>query len=126
MERGEKEPNLLTNCIICDQPLEGKKSKPLVKNPTLDGIKTILNAAQQKDDDVLQKLSPHKDNILAGELKVSFHTACRKLYTLHVKPVQSAAESKTASQSSASKARLSRKDTSCFTIQRNFYMWEKH
>lgn len=56
MERAEKEPKLLTNCIICHQPLEGKKSKPFVKNPTLDGIKTILNAAQQTTTTTTTKL----------------------------------------------------------------------
>ncbi len=62
-----------------------------MKNPSLDGPKTILNVAQLKNDDVTQKLSPHKDDILAGRLKVSLHTACRKLYTVSVKTVQSAA-----------------------------------
>ena len=120
MAKAQEEPGLLTNCIICDQ--EGKKSNPFVKNPTLDGLKTILNAAQLKDDDVLRKLSPHKDDILAGRLKVSFHTSCKKLYNRQVKSVQSEAESKTDKQSSVSQARLTRKDTSTFIIQRDCFI----
>lgn len=68
MASAEEETETLTSCIICDKQLEiEKKSNPIVKNPTLDGLKTILNVAQLKYDDVFRKLSPHKEDILAWQ-----------------------------------------------------------
>lgn len=121
MASAEEETETMTSCIICDKRLEiEKKSNPIVKNPTLDGLITILNVAQLKDD-VFRKFSPHKEDILAGRLKVPYHKACRKIYTVNIKTVQSAATaSKTNSSESALLTRL------CFNIQRDCFICGKN
>lgn len=68
-------------CLLCENALQGHKNNPYVKNPTLQGLRTILNVAQERDDEVHKRLSPHSDDILSFKVKVSYHRSCRASYS---------------------------------------------
>lgn len=69
-------------CIICKKKLYSKdNSEPVVKNPTIEGLNSILKYADQKKDDVFELLSPHKEAVLSKKIQVSFHKSCRAKYT---------------------------------------------
>ena len=68
-------------CFICEKPLQGDKKNPYIKNPTLEGLKTILKVAQERGDEVHKRVSPHSDDILSFKLKVSYHKSCRASYS---------------------------------------------
>ncbi len=68
-------------CLICESALQGDKNNPHVKNPTLQGLKTILKAAEERGDEVHKRLSPHSDDILSFKVKVSYHRSCRASYS---------------------------------------------
>ena len=83
-EPPEKKPRLLDGhkCIICSKPLgKLKGNDKIVKNPTLEGISTILKIAHARKDEVFDALSPVEDQLRTQELKVSFHKSCRAAYT---------------------------------------------
>ena len=69
-----------TLCSLCEKPLQGDKNNPHVRNPTLEGLKTLLKDAQERGDEVHKRLSPHSDDILSFRLKVSYHRSCRANY----------------------------------------------
>lgn len=102
----DKRPRKLdtSKCIICFGGLHGgQKGKDIVvKNPTPDGISTILKVSQKRNDEVLQLLSPFKDDIPSGKTKVSFHKSCRAKYTSvsnNCMPIPSELDDSTASTS---------------------------
>ena len=83
-EPPEKRPCLLdkNKCIICFQSLGSSKGKAqVVKNPTTDGVKTILRIAQARNDEIYAALSPYEDDLISGKLNIFFHKSCRASYT---------------------------------------------
>ena len=110
-----------SNCVICNKPLSEGKA---IVDPTEQGIRTLLDAAQVRQDAVYEKLSPSHDSILAGTVKTAFHKSCRASYAAK-RNVQLAA-SKTVSEPSPSTSqnqnpdlnkRCLRADTSNFNIR---------
>ena len=56
-ESPQKVRKLALSCIICGKSLdEGGKA---VCNPTPPGMQTLINAAQKRKDDVLERLQPY-------------------------------------------------------------------
>lgn len=83
-EPPEKRPCLLdkSKCVICFKSLGISKGRlQVIKNPTIDGITTILNVARARNDDVYAALSPCEDDLKSGALNISFHKSCRASYT---------------------------------------------
>ena len=69
-------------CIICFNSLAKLKGNDkVVRNPTIQGLTTILDIARVKNDAVYDALFPLEDQIKLGEVKVSFHKLCRASYT---------------------------------------------
>ena len=54
---------------------------PVVRNPSKEGLQSILDAADIRKDKVYDLLWPVKDDILALKQKVLFHKNCRANYT---------------------------------------------
>ena len=69
-------------CVICKKSLAKESVKnPIVKNPSKEGLKSILDAADIRKDDLYDLLWPVKDDILSLKQKVLFHKNCRANYT---------------------------------------------
>lgn len=122
------DPNI---CVICFKPLQqGKKSSTAVKSPTLEGLQSILNAAEQRRDEVHEYLSPHKDDIISMSQFVSYHKLCRASYTskTNVKGAQSKTSLQFEGQTDevqVSSRRMSREDTTSFNIRRDCFICGK-
>ncbi len=67
-----------TNCVICNKLLSWEKA---IKDPTQQDIRTLLDAAQLRQDDVYERLLPNHDDILNGSIRIAFHKSCRSSYT---------------------------------------------
>ena len=112
-------------CVICEKSLNKENSKnPVVRNPTKEGLQSILDAADIRKDKVYDLLWPVKDDILALKQKVLFHKNCRASYTSQrnlqsVKRNQEILSSfeKKSQESSLASRRLSRASTSGFNIR---------
>ena len=69
------------NCIICRHLGALQAHSPLVNNPTLEGMKAVIHAAEIRQDDVYRTLVEIKDNILHGTVTIKYHKKCRAWYT---------------------------------------------
>ena len=58
-----------------------QKTKPFVNNPKYEGLKVILDAANERKDEVHDYLSPHREDILSKAVFVTYHVSCRASYT---------------------------------------------
>ena len=117
-------------CVICEKSLTKENSKnPVVRNPTKEGLQSILDAADIHKDKVYDLLWPVKDDILALKQKVLFHKNCRANYTSQrnlqsVKRNQEILSSseKKRKESSLASRRLSRASTSDFNIREQCFI----
>ena len=66
-------------CLICNKRFE-KKDKT-IKSPTVQGLQTICNVAKIRSDDASKRIAAFEQQILAGEIQVSYHKICRASYT---------------------------------------------
>ena len=66
-------------CLICNKHF-GKKDKT-IKSPTVQGLRTICNVAKIRSDDASKRIAAFEQQILAGEIQVSYHKICRASYT---------------------------------------------
>jgi len=71
----------IAHCVICSDLLQGSNQGPAVKNPTVEGLRSVLNAAELRQDDIYQQIWPHREDILTLQFKVSYHKSCRAQYT---------------------------------------------
>ena len=61
----EKRRRLNESCAICEQTLDEKSvDDPFIRNPTLDGVKAVLQAAEIRQDTVHDRFLKIKDGIL--------------------------------------------------------------
>ncbi|XP_014680008.1 PREDICTED: uncharacterized protein LOC106819957 [Priapulus caudatus] len=110
------------NCVICRRALD--TDSPFVKNPTLDGIKAVIHAAEIRQDDVHERLAVLKYDILNQNVTVRYHTKCRARYTTasNLKYLQNVPASATVGTAASDIAesgptRLRRTETSTFNIR---------
>ena len=68
------------HCILCFKLL-GKNENNITRNPTTQGLTSILQTAKLKNDDVFHRLSFIEDDILNLKVKVAYHRSCRASYT---------------------------------------------
>lgn len=68
-------------CLICGSALQADKNNPHIKNPTLQGLKTIIKVAEERGDEVHKRISSYSDDILSFKVKVSYHRSCRANYS---------------------------------------------
>lgn len=88
-------------CLFCGQTLK-ENDKLVTQNPRLQGLKTIICAAEKRQDICAEKILQQKENILSGKVKVKFHIACRQTYISlqNLKNVSQFSEIENASSSS--------------------------
>ena len=79
----KKQKTLYSNtCIVCFGLLKKQqKSKPFVNNPKYEGLKVILDAANERKDELHDYFSPHREDILTKVVFVTYHVSCRASYT---------------------------------------------
>ncbi len=65
-------------CVICNKLLSEGKA---VLHPTEQGICSLLDAAEMRQDAIHKRLSQSRDRIMDGTVKISFHKSCRASYT---------------------------------------------
>ena len=53
------------HCVICSEALDGSSRGPAVKTPTVNGLKSLLDAAEARSDDVYRQIWPLKEDILS-------------------------------------------------------------
>ena len=69
-------------CVFCETSLSKTQAdNPVVQNPTVEGLKSILKAAELRKDGVYDRLFPVKNDILKGDTVIKFHQKCRANYT---------------------------------------------
>ena len=97
---------------------------PLSKDPSKEGLKSILDAADIRKDDLYDLLWPVKDDILSLKQKVLFHKNCRTNYTSkrNLESVKRSQEillssEKKSQESTLASRRLNRASTSGFNIR---------
>ena len=115
------------NCLICRRPLDA--DSPFVKNPTLEGIKAIIDAAEIRQDDVHDRLSDIKYDILNRTVTVRYHTKCRAWYTsssnlkyVRHEPGPSSTGSTASDLAESGPTRLRRTETSTFNIRTDCFI----
>ena len=125
-----------TLCIICNKKLgKGKDLASIVKSPTQDGLKMLLDACDIRRDDVHDRLMPFKQDILENTISVSYHKSCRSSYVSksnlkHI-PTSYDCDASQAMSSSSSEHTLheGRDATSAFNIRRDCFIcgkvWKK-
>lgn len=69
-----------SDCILCFKRL-GKPEKDVTRNPTPQGLTSIFETAELKDDIVHKRLGAYKEDIISLKLKVAYHRSCRASYT---------------------------------------------
>lgn len=122
--------SLNTNlCILCSKHLE---HKIYVKNPSISGIKRILECCDLRKDEVYDNIWKYRDEILSSKIKVSFHKDCRAKYTSksNLKHVSTSSESSVKTSAlSASGDSTSRRDgreaSSSFEIRNDCFICGK-
>ena len=130
----EKRRRLSESCVICEQTLDEKSvDNPFIRNPTLDGVKAVLRAAEIRQDTVRDRLLKIKDGILNQTVTVRYHKKCRASYTTasNLKYVQN--ELSTANDTAdnagdmveSGLSRIRRTDTSTFNIRTDCFICEK-
>jgi len=114
----------IAHCVICSDLLQGSNQGPAVKNPTVEGLRSVLNAAELRQDDIYQQIWPHREDILTLQFKVSYHKSCRAQYTskTNVSRQTEKSESPAPSASSSQPRRLTREDTSSFNIREQCFI----
>ena len=65
--------------VICCHPLD--TSCPFAKNSTIQGVESLICAAEKRQDDVHKRIQGIKNDILNGNLTVTYHIKCRAWYT---------------------------------------------
>lgn len=116
------------NCIICAKPLtKCKPNDTVVRNPTEEGLRTILRTCDQRKDEVYDLLWPVHEDVENKRLKVSYHKLCRAAYTSKTNvafhrnaPMASSASG--TSSSSSHVQRTVRRDTSGFDIRQHCFI----
>ena len=117
-------------CVICEKSLAKDSVKsPIVKTPSKEGLKSILDAADIRKDDLYDLLWPVKDDILSLKQKTSFHKNCRTNYTSkrNLESVQRSQEillssEKKSQESTLASRRLSIASTSGFNIREQCFI----
>jgi hypothetical protein len=109
------------NCIFCDRTLP-EKGIDIVRNPTVDGLKVIFEAADIRKDVVYYSISPLMGDILSGAVSVAYHKSCHSSYTstTNLKYVQCGVLSNytsNVSNSIGSNPHLSRRETTTFNVR---------
>ena len=67
---------------MCEKSLEKDTTKnPVIKNPSKEGLKSLINAIEIRKDELYNLLRPMKDDVLSGKQKVLFHKNSRANYT---------------------------------------------
>ena len=114
----------IAHCIICSDLLPDSKRGPAVKNPTVERLRSVLNAAELRHDDIYQQILPHREDILTLQFKVSYHKSCRAQYIskTNISRQTEESESPGPSASSSQPRRLSREDTSSFNIREQCFI----
>lgn len=67
-------------CLFCEQTLQ-ETDKNVTRNSRLNGLKTIIGAAEKRKDICAQRILQKKEDILEGKIKVKFHITCRQTFT---------------------------------------------
>ena len=68
-------------CLMCGSALQAEKNNPHIKNPTLQGLKTIIKVAEEGGDEVHKRISSsYSDDILSFKVKVSYYRSFRANY----------------------------------------------
>lgn len=67
-------------CIICAKPVNDR-DKSVVQNPRIQGMLSIINSAEKRNDDCGRKILAKRNDILNGTIKVKYHVSCRQSYT---------------------------------------------
>lgn len=116
-------------CIICLRPLT---SAPYTKEPTLQGLKTLLEKAEIRQDAVFSRLLPMKEEINSGKIigSISFHKGCRSTYTTSRNVAQATRrlvsgetnQAPTADDVTPSTSRGSRSDTAAFNSRTHCFI----
>ena len=65
-------------CVICNKLLSEEKA---VLHPTEQGISTLLDAAEIRQDAIHERISKSRNGIMDGTVKIAFHKSCRASYT---------------------------------------------
>lgn len=67
-------------CLICGKTVSDG-DKLVVQNPTIQGLKTLISAAEKRQDRCAKNILDQKDDILTKKKLVKYHLDCRKSYT---------------------------------------------
>ena len=113
-------------CIFCEGSLtKVRGDNPVVANPTIDGLKSILSAANNRQDDVFTRLSPIADDILNKNIKIRYHQKCRANYNAKRTSCYArkrAAVSDDKNETLPGLPRLRRLDTSKFNVRTDCFV----
>jgi hypothetical protein len=125
----KKKTNYEERCIFCEVSLtKTRADDPVVANPTKEGLKSILNAAEHRKDEVFDRLSPIWDDILNKNVKIRFHKKCRANYTTK-RNVLYARKGTTVSDNQNDRplglSRLRRLDTTKFNVRSDCFICGK-
>ena len=114
----KKKSSYEDRCIFCEGSL-ATTDDPVVANPTMDGLKSILKAAELRQDEVFERLSPISNDILNADIKVRFHIRCRANYTTkrNIRYARKDAASDDQGSRPSGLSRLRRLDTSKFNVR---------
>ena len=127
----KKQKTLDSNiCIICFQ--RQTKKHQFVKCPRPEGLESVLNAAETRDDSVHDYISPYRDEILSKEVYVTFHSSCCAKYTSKTNVVSSVSvtrkmkcvdvDTEDEAGAATSSSRTSRSWSSTFNIRRDCFI----
>lgn len=67
--------------IIRFEPLSGSSRSQALKNLYSKDLRSLLDAASIRNNEVLQMLSPLRDDILNFQWKISYHKSCGTRFT---------------------------------------------
>ena len=112
------------HCVICTEALDRSSRGPAVRNPTVIGLQSLLDAAKRRSDDVYRQLWPLKDDILRFDYKVYYHKSCRAAYTSKsiITCVESEDPQASCSSAESQTRKLRRDDTCSFNIREHCFI----
>lgn len=68
-------------CLICENRLDDQSLGPIIKRPRSTGIRSLLNSAEARRDDVYFRLICHKNLLESMKHTFTYHLTCFKNYT---------------------------------------------
>ena len=72
----------IQHCVICSEKFDKRNPDLIVRNPTKEGLNTLVAASEIRKDEVFHRLQSMKENILNENIQnIAFHKKCRATYT---------------------------------------------